>query len=109
MNEPTSQWYGVRCIFGFESPSGTGQTYEERVTLWQATSEDQAIALAETEAATYAADGDASYLGFAQSYRLATDPGQGAEVFSLMRDSQLPPDEYLDSYFDVGTERQRRG
>ena len=30
----------------------------------------------------------------------------GAEVFSLARDSELASDEYLDSFFDTGTERQ---
>jgi hypothetical protein len=34
------------------------------------------------------------------------EPGQGAEIFSLLRDSELEPDEYLDAFFDTGTERE---
>jgi hypothetical protein len=32
--------------------------------------------------------------------------GSGVEVFSLIRDSDLPPKEYLDQFFDTGTEHQ---
>lgn len=65
-----------------------------------------AIARAEDEAARYAADVDAGHLGLAQAFALVDDPGDGAEVFSLMRDSDLPPDEYLDAFFDTYDERQ---
>jgi hypothetical protein len=37
------------------------------------------------------------------------EPVDGAEVFSLMRDSQLAPAEYLDAFFDTGSERQQTG
>ncbi|MEV7933730.1 hypothetical protein [Curtobacterium sp. NPDC089185] len=50
-----------------------------------------AIATAEEEAARYTVDVDAEYLGLAQAFALVHDPGDGAEVFSLMRDSDLPP------------------
>lgn len=47
------------------------------------------------------------YLGLAQAYRLADEPGDGAEVFSLVRKSDLDDKAYLDAFFDTGTERQR--
>ena len=62
--------------------------------------------MAESEAADYAA-GDCEYLGLAQAFELDREPGQGAEVFSLMRDSPLDPEDYLDRHFDTGQERQR--
>ncbi|GAA2787148.1 hypothetical protein ACFQ0M_46390 [Kitasatospora aburaviensis] len=99
-------WYGIRCVFGTKTRDG--KVYEERITLWQASSADEAIALAEAEAETYAADTGSAYLGLAQSYRLGDTPGPGAEVFSLLRDSPLEPDAYLDAFFDTGTERQQR-
>ena len=37
---------------------------------------------------------------------MAEPLGDGAEVFSLMRDSDLTPHEYLDHFFDTGDERQ---
>jgi len=98
------QWYTVRCLFG--SARGEGFTYEERMTLWYTDSFDDAISLAEKEAATYAAAAKVDYLDLAQVCLLPGHPTSGAEVFSLVRDSELATDDYLDSFFDTGTERQ---
>ena len=102
----TLSWFGVRCLFRHH-----GDVYEERVTLWRARDLDEAIALAEEEAREYAAvlsspDGRNEYIGFAQSYVLDDEPGHGAEVFSLMRDSDLPPGAYIDRFFDTGDEHE---
>ena len=103
----SSGWFGVRCVFEHESDDAE-HSYEERVTLWQAGSFDEAIALAEAEATEYAGMlGRTRHLGLAQAYVLADEPGQGAEVFSLIRDSELAPGEYLDAFFDTGTEYQQ--
>ncbi len=40
-------WFGVRCVFRWSA----SPTYEERITLWQADSLDDAIARAEDDAA----------------------------------------------------------
>jgi hypothetical protein len=98
------QWYTVRCLFGAERDQGF--VYEERMTLWCTDSFDNAIALAEKEAATYAAASQVEYLDLAQVCKLPGHPTSGAEVFSLVRDSQLASDDYLDTFFDTGTERQ---
>jgi hypothetical protein len=103
-----TSWYGVRCIFqhGPDDPEAT--SYEERVTIWRARSFDEAIERAEAEAARYAADlQDVTDLGLVQAFALPEPPGQGAEVFSLIRDSPLPADDYLDRFFDTGRERQQ--
>jgi hypothetical protein len=105
-----TRWYSVRCLF--QSPQEDGFSYEERVTLWRADSFDQAIALAEAEASEYAADVSdetvrTGYLALAQSYWLAEDPGHGAEVFSLIRDSDLAADDYVDHFFATGGEHQQ--
>ncbi|MFC0006490.1 hypothetical protein [Micromonospora siamensis] len=101
-----AEWYAVRCVFrgGDEAPF----VYEERLTLWRAGSFDEAIALAEAEAeaAEYTEDISFQYAGLAQAYRLVEPPGHGTEVYSLMRDSDLPPEEYLTRFFDTGEERQ---
>jgi len=101
---PGPRWYTVRCLFG--SSRGEGFTYEERMTLWYTDSFDDAIALAEKEAATYAATTKVDYLDLAQVCLLPGHPTSGAEVFSLVRDSELATDDYLDNFFDTGTERQ---
>jgi hypothetical protein len=105
-----SSWYAVRCVFRTAwmgddgDPAPDENLYEERITLWQATTAEEAIALAEEEAQEYAADED-EYLELAQAFRLFDEPEAGAEVFSLMRSSALGPDEYLDAFFDTGAER----
>ena len=96
-----ADWFGVRCVF--HDPEGT---YEERVTIWKADVFEEAVLLAEADAKDYAADVGSEFLGFAQAYVMPDEPGQGAEVFSLLRDSDLDPDEYLDAFFDTGAERE---
>ncbi|WP_225991535.1 DUF4288 domain-containing protein [Actinomadura montaniterrae] len=95
-------WFGVRCFFKVAANS-----YEERITIWRADSHDDAIALAEADAHEYAETLDGvAYLDLAQSYLIGDAPEQGSEVFSLIRDSDLDEDEYLDTFFNTGTERQ---
>lgn len=100
----------MRCVFAVGwPPEAAGKTYEERITLWRARSADEAIARAEAEAQEYAGEIDdhpSTYLDLAQSFRLFDEPADGAEIFSLMRDSDLPPDDYLDTFFDTGAEHQ---
>ncbi|MFI6321541.1 hypothetical protein ACIBG8_28660 [Nonomuraea sp. NPDC050556] len=99
-----ADWYAVRCLFHWREPY---DTYEERITIWRATSLEEAVELAEQEAAEYCETGPFEYLELAQAYHLAEEAIQpGAEVFSLLRDSDLEPKAYLDTFFDTGTERQ---
>jgi hypothetical protein len=112
MTPPSTNWFSVRCIFEIQPANhreGQARTYEERVTLWRTDTLDQAIALAEQEAHEYALTGDIHdrYLGLAQAFHIADEPGHGAEIFSLIRDSELTPTAYLDTFFDTGTEYQQ--
>ena len=110
MGRMVLEWYAVRCVFRSawaETSEGLPpdvHLYEERMTLWQASSLEEAIALAEAEALEYADEED-EYLDLAQAFKLFDDPSHGAEVFSLMRSSRLEPDSYLDTFFDTGEER----
>jgi hypothetical protein len=106
-------WFAVRCVLRFDGLSAGRRlrrrrpvTYEERITLWRAGDESEAIKFAEAEAKEHAAIVGAEFAGFSDSYRLVDHPGVGAEVFSLMRDSYLSSDRYIDRYFDTGTERR---
>lgn len=103
----TSGWISVRCIFHTERQGS--RFYEERITLWRATSMDDAIERAEAEAHEYARDTSSEndttvYAGLAQAYLLADDPEDGAEVYSLIRGSDVDTGDYLDAFFDTGTE-----
>lgn len=82
--------------------------YEERITAWNTDSLESAIDEAEKEAREYAEEGS-EVLDLFQGYWLFDTVGsipQGTEVFSLLRESDLEPSDYLDSFFDTGTERQ---
>jgi hypothetical protein len=107
-----SAWYAVRCIFRCGRLSKlAGRAFEERITLWRADSFDHAIERAEAEAREYATTiigSPDAYLGLAQAYQLSDVPGDGAEVFSLVRASKRKPKAYLDRFFDTGKERQQQ-
>ena len=98
------EWFGVRCVFRL----GRLGAYEERITLWRVADFAAAIASAEREAEAYAIDlDDVAFTGLAQAFHLYDAPGDGAEVFSLIRESDLDTAEYLSRFFDTGRERQR--
>lgn len=115
-------WFSVRhVIHAGRADAGATFSYEERVTVWEAGSFEDAHALARTEAqeaATYL--DNAVVLNLFQIFRLFEDPlygehtarngpetfsaTHGAEVFSFIRESQLGPNEYLERFFDTGDE-----
>jgi hypothetical protein len=104
--------FSVRCIFRWEPRPDQARRhlYEERITLWRANHIDEAIALAEVEAHSYASDSGVQYLEFCQAYALFEDlETSPIEVFSLLRDSDLEPAQYLDTFFATGTEHERAG
>jgi hypothetical protein len=96
-------WYSVRCFFRLR----WADSFEERITLWWATSFDAAIASAEDEAREFAETCELEYLSLAQAYYIGPDElTDGVEMFSLIRDSELPAKEYLSRFFDTGREHQ---
>lgn len=103
--EPELSWYGVRCFIAFPAEDEKNFLYEERVTIWRAASAEDAIEFAEAEVVQYADGAEGVFMALSQSYAMYDDPGQGAEVYSLMRESSLPPAAYLDQFFDTGDER----
>jgi hypothetical protein len=105
--EQDSRWYAVRSLF--QIPGGVETGYEERITLWQAVSSEEALERATAEAVEYADFAGTTYVtDFAQTYAVAdAPPRDGAEVFSLVRDSALPPKTYVERFFATGQERQQ--
>lgn len=109
----TVEWYGVRCLFGHGRSEVEGaHVYEERIVILQATSFEEAVTKAEQDAETYASTHrGVEYLGLSQAYEiadeLADDPRQQcAEVFSLMRSSTLPAQDYIRRFFATGSEHE---
>lgn len=102
--------YSVRCIFLWKSrpDQKSKHLYEERITLWHAENLDHAIELAEQEAEVYA-EQNMEFLGYSLAYALYDEvPVSGIEIFSLLRDSDLEPEDYLDAFFDTGKEHARK-
>jgi hypothetical protein len=96
-------WFGVRCIF----QSRQQASYEERITVWKADSYDAAIRKAEFEATEYAEANGLIYLGLAQGFWIfGNSIVEGTEVFSLLRVSDLKTEDYLETFYDSGQERQ---
>jgi hypothetical protein len=85
----------------------TTAVYEERVVVFLAEDFGNALAKAEVEAARYAAQfEDVEDLGYFTVYDMTEESiRDGTEVFSLMRDSQMPPQDFLDRYHDRQSER----
>ena len=101
-----ARWFGCRSIIRWPDLPTDKESYEERITIWRADSPTDAMALAEAESAKYAAANKLEDLGFTQVYEMITKAANGAEVFSLIRDSYLQPDEYLNSFIATGGERE---
>jgi len=106
-------WYGVRCFFEWRGPGKKRRrAYEERITLWQASGFDEAISKAAAEARAYVNEdgytgpGPVRQLALVQAYLMNEDsaPGEGVEVFSMLRESDKTPKRYLTRYFDTGRE-----
>jgi hypothetical protein len=102
--------YSVRCIF--EVPKADFNLleflYEERITVWRAADIDEALDKAVKEAEDYSEAYSLTYTGLAQAYWMFTETGlDGVEVFSLMRESNLSSDEYVNTFFSTGDERQQ--
>ncbi|MCA9173544.1 MAG: DUF4288 domain-containing protein [Planctomycetales bacterium] len=101
-------WYGVRLIYRLTGMSRPA--YEERILIVRANSEDDAIARAERCSREYESE-TAEYIGYAMSFHIFDEDGAclepGTEVFSLIRESQLDPADYLDRFHDSGSERAR--
>jgi hypothetical protein len=108
----THEWYGARSIYevvGSGSEANGTRLFEERVVLVEASSFDSAIAEAEQEALAYAhRDSGFVYLGYINVYKLVDERIKNkTEVYSLMRESVLAPQEYIDRFFDTGLERTK--
>ena len=104
-------WYGAKCVFlHTEIESCPGQVYEERVILLKAENFNEAVSRAEVMAEAYAKDvGGCSYTGFVDVFHIYDENiSDGAEVYSLMRTSDLSKEEYLNRFYDTGTERTRK-
>lgn len=103
-DEPSSGeqgWYTIRDLFCDDDE----RNFVERVTLWHADNAEEAMGMAEASAELHADATGLTELIFSQSFWLFDDPHvQGAEVFSLMRESDLDAAAYVSRFFVTGRE-----
>jgi hypothetical protein len=102
--------YSVRQIFRWRIGRDQKKKYlyEERITLWRAKTIDRAVDLAEAEADRYAKASGFKFSGYSQAFWLFEDlkPRQGMEIFSLLRESDLPLRMYLKTFYKTGHEHE---
>ncbi|MFD8323916.1 hypothetical protein [Kitasatospora purpeofusca] len=99
MRHEPEAWYGARTFYRWRT--WEDRPYEERVVLFLARSLDEAVELAEREAAEYAGEGGLEVLGMVQAYRISGGDeavGVGTEVFSKLHALDLPENAFLDRY-----------
>jgi hypothetical protein len=102
-------WFGARTVYqvgeSYANDSDMKNLYEERVVLIRGNSFEDAISNAEKEAEAYATEVGMTYLNFVKVFKLGEkNIEDGIEVYSLMRASKLEANEYLDRFFDTGSE-----
>lgn len=108
----TEPWYAVRCLFSHPSRvdenTGESSLYEERITLWTDCSETEAFKLAEEEAVFYAKENDCIFVEVVNCYHLFEEfIGNGSEIWSHMRGSNLTPDLYIQTFCCTSKDRVR--
>ena len=102
-------WYSAKCVFRHNAPTGpSGKfVYEERIIVLRADDLDEAIRRVEEEAHEYSAGLEGvEFTGFVAAYDLGLDEIDDlSEVYSILRDSDLEAEAFLDRYYDDGSER----
>jgi hypothetical protein len=97
-------WFTARTVYEHDE-TGDG-LFEERIVLIRAAGFEDALERAEAEARAYAEAVSCVYTGYVSVFELVDEElDDGAEVFSLMRDSDLSAEEYIDRFFTTGDER----
>jgi len=105
MSADENLWFSARSVYEHDKP-GDG-LFEERIVLLRAGGFEEALEKAEAEAMRYAEQVGGTYTGYVSVFEIAVETlADGSEVFSLMRDSDLEADDYIDHFFATGDERQ---
>ena len=97
-------WFSARTVYEHDKP-GDG-LFEERIVVFRAADFDEALVRAEAEASAYAEAVSCVFTGYISVFEMVEETlSDGAEVFSLMRDSDLGAEEYIDRFYTTGDER----
>jgi hypothetical protein len=101
-------WVAVKCLFSHPNrvKDSEQNLYEERVTLWQAGSFDEAFRLAEAEAKKYAASDDCIFVRTTDAFHLFDqEVGHSSEIWSTMRGSGMDAETYASTFCCTSRDR----
>jgi hypothetical protein len=97
-------WFSARTVYEHDK-TGDG-LFEERIVVVRADGFEDALERAGVEATGYAEAVGCVYTGYVSVFEIVEETvGDGTEVFSLMRDSDLNAEEYIDRFYTTGDER----
>jgi hypothetical protein len=105
-------WYSIRGIIQFKDKE-TGNVFEEVIAVIQACNEEQALQYGRQKFVAYSLQVEGHYTGYCDSYEVCEDEDFDEEIkcgfiFSQMRSTKLETKDYLDRFFDSGSEHARR-
>ena len=113
MAQTEKEWYGVKGLFRwYFKESGETSSIEERVVLFRASSFDEALDMAELEAARYCEeDPKANFriepLKWWNAYRVGEEVlTAGVEVYSRRSDTSLSGEAFVRRYYPESHEQQ---
>lgn len=110
LSAPQEDYYAAKCVFACDLVDNGERkpAFEERIVLLQATSFAEAFEMAAIEGRRYAGEDQSSHRTrfiACVGVFLVQDPLEtGVQVFSMIRESPLPPDAYLRQFHRTGTE-----
>lgn len=95
------RWFAVKCLFSHPTRARDGDQnlYEERTTLWRASSWEEAFKCAEGEAQEYAKAENCIFHFATDAFLLADGSVRnGSEIWSQMRGSGMDPETYEQTF-----------
>lgn len=102
-------WYGVRLVYQLIGESGN--SFEERILIIRAVDFDSAIERAEQISRDSYENESTIYCNYAMAFHIFDENGgalgEGVEVFSLIRNSDLDVKDYIDRFYNTGDEHAR--
>jgi hypothetical protein len=104
----SAPWYSVKCLFHHPTRKAADEDflYEERITLWRASSFEEAHRLAEEEARQYASEAKCVFVASTDSFHLCDgELSPGTEAYSAMRGSNLQPATYRSTFCVTSRDR----
>ena len=107
-DQKSEPWYAVRCLFSHPTRANDadGNLYEERMTVWKCSSDEEAFVKATEEGKAYAKVADCIFIKATDSFHLFDKHiAESTEVWSTMRGSHMNPKHYESTYCTTPRDR----